>query len=146
MRKSKVSKLASADDPTPVPAPPSTAVASGPHPIGTVVLVPKSEQEAAAKHVKLIREILLALGEADFAVALAETKRNELRVEYQKIQEKHKENMRVVARIAGIDIEGPGQWDFNADQMAFTRQALGRGRGPPTQVRRRQCITGCSGV
>jgi hypothetical protein len=119
----KLSAVADASLPTAAPTPP-TAVASGPHPVGTTLSIPASDREAAQKAVTLIREIGLALGEADFAVAMAEARRNELRVEYQKQIQKHTENMKVIARIVGIDIEGPGQWDFNGETMAFTRKAL----------------------
>jgi len=135
MRQSKITKLATAH---------SSSSSDGEEeapkvfPVGVVVPIPRSEYEAADKGLKLLREMLMALGEHDFAVAIAEAKRNEMRVEYQKAQAKHIEDMRIVARLAGIDLKGPEQWDFDADKKSFTRRALARGGSPTPQVRWRQ--------
>lgn len=122
MRRSKVAKLVDMSS-----APDPAITEPGEHSVGAVVPIPKGEKKNLGDQFKLVRELLLSLGEHDFAVAVAEARRNQIRAEYQKAQETYVASMRVAAKIAGIDVEGPGQWDANTETMTFTRRALPRG-------------------
>lgn len=125
MRKSNLKRLAavpSVEDALPRPSEVTVhEVSSDDPPVGSCRAIPPREQEKLSKHQELMKALAVEMGLQDYAVAMTESRRNDLRQEYQKLLLANETLMKNAGRLAGFDIDGDGKYSVDLVQMKITR-------------------------